>query len=165
MEVLGAIMALFRANAGLTQRELGNLVSVSEQTIAFIEQGRRALLPRPAVEIDRILKTGGALKVGVEKLPKREKFPVWAEEFMDFEREAIALCWYENVVIPGLLQTSDYARATLRSGVIPHLTEEEIEQRVTTRQDRQQIVHKPKPVSASFVIAEPSCWAGSVDPR
>ncbi|MEV0370682.1 helix-turn-helix transcriptional regulator [Streptomyces sp. NPDC050636] len=164
MEVLGAIMALFRVNAGLTQTELGRRASVSEQTIASIEQGRRALLPRMAEEFDRLLETGGALAVGVEKLPDRDKFPVWAEEFMQYEREAISLCWFENGVIPGLLQTGDYARATFRS-VIPDLTEEEVEQRVADRLERQQILHKSEPVHASFVISEAVLLSGLGGPE
>lgn len=153
MEVLGAIMALFRVNAGLTQAELGKRASVSEQTIASIEQGRRALLPHMADKLDELLSTGGALAVGVEKLPDREKFPVWAEEFMDHEREAIALCWYENCVLPGLLQTEAYARATFRS-FVPPLSEEQIEERVAARLERQSVLHRKTPVNASFVIAE-----------
>ncbi|MFH8573831.1 helix-turn-helix domain-containing protein [Streptomyces sp. NPDC017993] len=153
MELLGAQMALFRVNAGFTQRGLGERVGAAEESIASIEQGRRALLPHLASQLDQLLKTGGALAVGVERLPEREKYPVWAADFMMHEREAIALCWYENGVIPGLLQTEDYARATFRSDV-PHLSDEEVERRVEARLDRQQILHKPEPVTASFVISE-----------
>ncbi|TJZ56058.1 helix-turn-helix transcriptional regulator [Streptomyces piniterrae] len=152
-EVLGAIMALFRVNAGLTQGELGKRAGASEQTIGSIEQGRRPLLPHLAEKIDEVLRTGGALAVGVERLPKREKFPVWAEDFMNREQEAISLCWFENGVIPSLLQTEDYARATFRCS-IPPLNEDEIEQRVAARLERQQILHKQRPVNASFVISE-----------
>lgn len=54
---------------------------------------------------------------------------------------------------PGPLQTEGYARATFQSR-IPHLGEEDIERRVTGRLDRQQILHNPDPVAASFVIWE-----------
>lgn len=153
MEVIGAQLALFRINAGLTQRGLGERTTASEETIASIEQGRRALMPHLATEFDQLLNTGGALAAGVAKLPPKEKYPIWAEEFMAYERQAISLSWYENGVVPGLLQTEDYAGATFRSKV-PHLSEEKVEQSVTDRLDRQQILHKQKPVSASFVISE-----------
>ncbi|BDH09826.1 transcriptional regulator [Streptomyces hygroscopicus] len=153
MEVIGAQLALFRINAGLTQRSLGERTTASEETIASIEQGRRALMPHLATEFDQLLNTGGALAAGVAKLPPKEKYPIWAEEFIAYERQALSLGWYENGVIPGLLQTEDYAGATFRSK-IPHLSEEKIEQSITDRLNRQQILHKQIPVSASFVISE-----------
>ncbi|WP_244942991.1 helix-turn-helix domain-containing protein [Streptomyces inhibens] len=153
MEVIGAQLALFRINAGLTQRGLGERSTASEETIASIEQGRRALMPHLATEFDQLLNTGGALATGVAKLPPKEKYPIWAEDFMAYERQALSLGWYENGVIPGLLQTEDYARATFRSK-IPHLSEEKVEQSVTDRLERQQILHKTNPVTASFVISE-----------
>ncbi|MGX7762766.1 helix-turn-helix domain-containing protein [Streptomyces angustmyceticus] len=153
MEVIGAQLAMYRINAGLTQRELADRSTASEETIGSIEQGRRALMPHLATEFDQLLKTGGALATGVEKLPPKDKYPIWAEEFIGYEQEAISLSGYENGVVPGLLQTEGYAGATFRSK-IPHLSEEKIEQSVTDRLDRQQILHKQNPVSASFVISE-----------
>ncbi|WP_328732443.1 helix-turn-helix domain-containing protein [Streptomyces caniferus] len=153
MEVIGAQLALFRINAGLTQRSLSERTTASEETIASIEQGRRALMPHLASEFDQLLRTGGALAAGVRKLPPKEKYPIWAEEFIAYEQQAISLCGYENGVVPGLLQTEGYAGATFRSKV-PHLSEEKVEQSVTDRLNRQQILHKRKPVSASFVISE-----------
>lgn len=153
MEVIGAQLALFRINAGLTQRGLSERTSASEETIASVEQGRRVLMPHLATEFDQFLKTCGALAAGVAKLPPKDKYPIWAEEFIAYEQEAISLCGYENAVIPGLLQTEGYAFATFRSK-IPHLSEEKIEQSVTDRLERQQILHQQDPVTASFVISE-----------
>ncbi|QIK11531.1 helix-turn-helix domain-containing protein [Streptomyces sp. ID38640] len=153
MEVIGAQLAMFRINAGLTQRALGERTTASEETIASIEQGRRALMPHLASEFDQLLRTGGALATGVGKLPPKDKYPIWAEEFIGYEQLAIALSWYEYGVLPGLLQTEDYARATFRSK-IPLLDEETVERRVAGRLERQQILHRDKPVIASFVISE-----------
>ncbi|WP_406476722.1 Scr1 family TA system antitoxin-like transcriptional regulator [Streptomyces platensis] len=153
MEVIGAQLAMYRIKAGLTQRALGERASVAEETIASIEQGRRALLPHLARELDEILGTGGALATGVENLPPKEKYPIWAEEFIAYEKQAIALCGYEHGVLPGLLQTEGYARATFRSN-IPYLDEETVERRITARLERQQLLHKDVPVIASFVFSE-----------
>ncbi|AZS72104.1 transcriptional regulator [Streptomyces lydicus] len=153
MEVIGAQLAMFRINAGLTQRALGERTTASEETIASIEQGRRALMPHLAGEFDQLLRTGGALATGVGKLPPKDKYPIWAEEFIGYEQQALALSWYEYGVLPGLLQTEDYARATFRSK-IPLLDEETVERRVAGRLERQQILHKVKPVIASFVFSE-----------
>ncbi|MGX1854480.1 DUF5753 domain-containing protein [Streptomyces sp. NPDC055299] len=153
MEVIGAQLALFRINAGFTQRGLAQQTTASEDTIASFEQGRRALMPHLATEFDTILRTGGALAAGVAKLPPKEKYPIWAEEFMANEQEAVALSGYENQVLPGLLQTGPYARATFRSD-LPPLSEEEIELRVEARLERQEVLHRKEPVVASFIISE-----------
>ncbi|WP_234341177.1 helix-turn-helix domain-containing protein [Streptomyces sp. NRRL S-1813] len=153
MEVIGAQLALFRINAGLTQRSLGERTTASEETIASIEQGRRALMPHLATEFDQLLNTGGALAAGVAKLPPKEKYPIWAEEFIAYERVAVALSSYENQVLPGLLQTGKYARATFRND-LPALSKETIEQRVEARLERQEILHRAVPVIASFIISE-----------
>ncbi|MGP8301492.1 helix-turn-helix domain-containing protein [Streptomyces inhibens] len=153
MEVIGAQLAVFRINAGLTQRGLGERATASEETIASIEQGRRALMPHLATEFDQLLNTGGALAAGVAKLPAKEKYPIWAEDFMAYEREAVALSSYENQVLPGLLQTGPYARATFRSD-LPPLSEQKIELRVEARLERQEVLHRDEPVIASFIISE-----------
>ncbi|GFE10208.1 helix-turn-helix domain-containing protein [Streptomyces caniferus] len=153
MEVIGAQLALFRINAGLTQRSLSERTTASEETIASIEQGRRALMPHLASEFDQLLRTGGALAAGVRKLPPKEKYPIWAEDFMAHEREALALSTYETVVVPGLLQTEEYARATFRCTVLP-LGEEETEQRVAARTERQTVLRRKQPMCASFILFE-----------
>lgn len=153
MEVIGAQLALFRINAGLTQRSLGERTTASEETIASIEQGRRALMPHLATEFDQLLNTGGALAAGVAKLPPKEKYPIWAEGFMAHERKAISLCTYETVVVPGLLQTDEYAHATFRCTVLP-LGEEETERRVAARTERQAVLRREQPMCASFILFE-----------
>ncbi|MEU2512668.1 helix-turn-helix domain-containing protein [Streptomyces syringium] len=153
MRLIGAQLALFRTNAGFTQRKLADLLCVHEETVASIEQGRRPLLPDMAEQVDRILKTGGALAVGVEHVSARERYPVWAEEFMAHEKEAISHYSYENQVIPGLLQTEDYARATFRT-TTPSLSEEEIELCVAARIERQELLHRKVPVTFSFILSE-----------
>ncbi|MET9220801.1 helix-turn-helix transcriptional regulator [Streptomyces sp. NPDC003300] len=151
---VGALLALFRIAAGYTQAELATLIIVSESKLASIEQGRRPLVPTLAQELDRLLETKGALEVAVAHLPEVDVFPEWAAEYMDYEREAVTLCFYANQVLPGLLQTEEYARAVFRSRV-PVLGEDEIELQVAGRVDRQDILQRKDPPSASFIIWEP----------
>jgi hypothetical protein len=86
-------------------------------------------------------------------MPEVDLFPRWAEEYMDLEREALALSWYDNQVLPGLLQTEAYARAVFRNDV-PVLTEDQIGQRVAARVERQEILQRREPPTVSFVISE-----------
>ncbi|MEU8568639.1 helix-turn-helix transcriptional regulator [Streptomyces pathocidini] len=153
LRLVGSLLAQFRRAAGLTQRQLADRLCLNEETIASIEQGRRPLKFDLAKDLDRILDTKDALTVTLENLPEMDKFPLWAEEYIDHEREAITLSWYENQVLPGLLQTENYARAVI-SNDVPLLSEEEIELRVAFRMERQDILHRKCPPSASFILSE-----------
>jgi transcriptional regulator with XRE-family HTH domain len=153
MRLVGALVALFRVAAGLTQRELGVRVRLQEETIASIEQGRRPLKPDTARLMDRVLDTKKVLETAVANMPEIDMIPAWAEQYMDIEAEAIALSWFENQVLPGLLQTENYARAVFRTDV-PALSETEIERRVAARLERQEILHREVPPTGSFVISE-----------
>ncbi len=153
VRLIGAQVAQFRRVAGLTQRELGERLCVHEETIASIEQGRRSLKADLADDLDQALDTKGALAVAVAHMPEIDKFPVWAAEFMDLEREAVTLSWYEIQVMPGLLQTQGYAGAVFSSRV-PALGGDEIERQAVARIGRQDILHRPIPPSASFILSE-----------
>ncbi|MEE4490071.1 helix-turn-helix domain-containing protein [Streptomyces sp. BE230] len=153
MKLVGALVARFRIAAEMTQRQLAEQTCTQPETIASIEQGRRALQLPLARRMDTLLETKGALETAVENMPEVDLIPAWAEEYLDLEREALALSWFENQVLPGLLQTESYARAVFRTDV-PALTEEEIGQRVATRLDRREILLRKQPPTASFVISE-----------
>jgi transcriptional regulator with XRE-family HTH domain len=164
MKMLGKQLGAARRVAGYTQSALGDRVKLDEETIASIEQGRRSLKPDLAALLDDILQTKGMLSVGVANLPEIDQFPMWAELYMQHEREAIALSLYANQVLPGLLQTRAYAEAVLRERV-PAYDEEEIEPRTTARMDRQEILHRKSPPTLSFVIWEPVLHLGIGGPE
>ncbi|MFF7053451.1 Scr1 family TA system antitoxin-like transcriptional regulator [Streptomyces griseorubiginosus] len=153
VKMVGSLVGTFRRAAGLTQRALADEVAVDEETIASVEQGRRTLKPDLAAQLDELLDTKGALSVALENMPEIDLFPRWAEEYIDLEREALALSWYDNQVLPGLLQTPAYARAVFLNDV-PALTEDEIEQRVAARMERQEVLRRAEPPTVSFVVSE-----------
>ncbi|KOU52652.1 helix-turn-helix domain-containing protein [Streptomyces sp. WM6378] len=153
MRMVGALVATFRVAAGLTQRQLGERVLLHEEMIASIEQGRRPLKLDLAALLDQLLDTKGALTTAVENMPEIDLIPAWAEEYMDLEREAIALSWFENQVLPGLLQTENYARAVFLSKV-PAMSEDEINAQVAARLERQEILHRKEPPTISFIVAQ-----------
>lgn len=154
MKMLGKQLSTARRVAGYTQTALAELVQVNDETLASIEQGRRTLKPDLAARLDDALQTKGMLSAGVANLPEIDQFPMWAELYMEHEREAIALSLYANQVLPGLLQTRAYAEAVLRERV-PAYGEEEIATKTTGRMERQQILQRETPPTLSFVIWEP----------
>jgi transcriptional regulator with XRE-family HTH domain len=155
MKMLGAMVGRARRAAELTQRELAERLMVDEETIASIEQGRRPLKPDVAELLDQVLGTKGMLSTGVANLPEIDQFPMWAELYVQHEREAIALSWYDALVVPGLLQTEPYARALL-SGRVPAYDTDELDTKVAARVGRREILHRRVPPTLSFVVWEPA---------
>lgn len=155
MKMLGAQLSAGRRAAGFTQRSLAEIANVDEETIASIEQGRRRLTPDLAAHLDQVLDLKGLLEAGVDNLPEIDQFPMWAELYIQHEQEAIALSWYDALVVPGLLQTEAHVRALL-GGRIPPYDPDELETKIEARLRRQEILHRKVPPTLSFVVWEPA---------
>ncbi|MFF3315318.1 Scr1 family TA system antitoxin-like transcriptional regulator [Streptomyces sp. NPDC003035] len=153
-EVVGALVGLYRKHAGMTQPQLASLVCVGLETLGSIEQGRRPLRLKLAAELDELLDTKGALTAAVGKVPDRERYPEFVQDFVEEEAKALSLYSYQNQVVPGLLQTPEYARAVFDC-LFPPITHQEAEERLLARIDRQRIFEqKPWPPMMSFLLNE-----------
>ncbi|MCY0936745.1 helix-turn-helix domain-containing protein [Streptomyces sp. H34-S4] len=153
MKMVGTQVAAARTAKNLTQKQLGELVRLDAETIASIEQGRRALMPNVAELMDRHLGLPGLLTVAAHGMPERDPTPAWSDEYMELESRAVAFSWYEVVVLPGLLQTEDYMRALFR-GRVPAFVQEEIDTLTSRRLARAELLHRKRPPSLSCVVSE-----------
>jgi len=79
--------------------------------------------------------------------------PEWFRTFVGLEEAASLIRGYEPHWVPGLLQTKDYARASVRTG-FPEAPAAEVERRVTLRLARQKILDRPDPPRLWVVIDE-----------
>lgn len=79
--------------------------------------------------------------------------PDWFRTFVGLEEAATLIRGYEPHWVPGLLQTADYARASVRTG-FPEAPDNEVERRVTLRLARQQILTRPDPPRLWVVVDE-----------
>lgn len=78
------------------------------------------------------------------------------QAYINLELDAERLVGVENTLVPGLLQTSDYARALMR-GVHPPLHDEEVERRAEVRARRQESLAR-KGTEIWMVIGEAVLW-------
>jgi transcriptional regulator with XRE-family HTH domain len=85
--------------------------------------------------------------------PYRSELPEVYSDLIGFEDEARAISNYQSLFIPGLLQTEDYARAQLH-GTLPHARNEEIENRVTARMERQALLTRANPPKLWTIMDE-----------
>ncbi|EFE68144.1 helix-turn-helix domain-containing protein [Streptomyces viridosporus] len=134
--LFGARVRRLRTAAGLTQAELGARTHVVSTRITQIERASGA---KPTLELARALDAAlGADDLLVELWPYvyREAFPDWSRRFMEYSERAVAVREYAAHVIPGLLQTEEYARAVLKVGRTLG-SKEQLEERVAVRMGRQ----------------------------
>lgn len=139
-----------RRERGLTANEVARKVGLSTSKISRMETGRRALqeddvaallgfyaAPRPLrqalLRMLREARTSGWWARGDLHLHADLKF--WIE----LEDESVGMRNYEQLLVPGLLQTEAYARAVLVGSGVP-LSEEEIAERVKARLGRQHLL-------------------------
>ncbi|MET9647207.1 helix-turn-helix transcriptional regulator [Streptomyces syringium] len=148
----GNQIKLWRTQAGISREELGKEAGYEYESVKSMEQGRRKPQLRLLEVADQMCGARGLLLAAQDYL-KPEKFPVRTQEFMTAEAEAIALHSYEAVLIPGLLQTEEYAR-TLMSNRCPPLDDETVEERVSGRMERQEKLAGKPTVPFNFVIYE-----------
>ena len=152
LHVFGRQLKRFRVRAGMERAQLGARTGYSASSIASFEQGRRIPPTRFILKADEVLGADGVLAEFVEEV-ERAQYPTFFQDAAELEKKAVERHVYDTLVVNGLLQTEDYARAvfTMRR---PLLDEETIEQRVASRLTRQGIFVRKPPPTISFVMEE-----------
>lgn len=85
--------------------------------------------------------------------PYHSDLPEEYTAYISFEAEAQGVRNYESLFIPGLLQTEDYARGVIR-GVLPMASEQEVDDRVQARIERQAVLTKESPLKLWAILDE-----------
>ena len=83
----------------------------------------------------------------------RDYTDIFENEFPGFENDAERIQVCMPLVVPGLLQTQDYARAVIQQGS-PGLDADEVERRVQLRVGRQQLLSRPNPPRFWAIVDE-----------
>lgn len=148
----GDQLKLWRARAGVSREALAEEANYDAEYVKSMEQGRRRPTLRMLQVADQVCRAHGLLGSAHEYL-KPEKCHKRSTEFMGLEADAIALYWYETLLIPGLLQTEEYARE-LMSKPFPPVDDETVEARVEFRLQRQERLKDEPSALFSFVMYE-----------
>jgi transcriptional regulator with XRE-family HTH domain len=134
--LFGSRVRRLRTAAGLTQAELGQKTHVVSTRITQIERASGA---KPTLELARALDAvlgADSLLVDLWPYVYREAFPDWSRRFMELAERATAVREYASHVVPGLLQTEEYARAVLRVGLTLS-SDAQLDERLAARMGRQ----------------------------
>ncbi|MEV4626823.1 helix-turn-helix transcriptional regulator [Micromonospora sp. NPDC049523] len=137
-----------RTASGQTQESFGKAAGFSASHVSSVENGTRALTMDFVRGADRALNTGGLY----ERLVVKFGAPSWFQPWLEAEQSADQLRTFQPNLIPGLLQTEDYAHAVVRLDT--GLSEAEVEQAVATRMERQAILDRDDPPHLVAVLDE-----------
>jgi transcriptional regulator with XRE-family HTH domain len=140
-----------REHAGLSRDELADKLNYSSSLVGMIESTRRVPQADFAARCDAAFRTSGTfarLQQRLRNLPFAAAF----RPFAAYEESATSLRNFECALVPGLLQTPDYARAVLATR--PNTTADEVDDLVSARLARHAILDRDDPPLLWAVIDE-----------
>ena len=153
-KLFGDLLRAFREEAGLSQTDLAKAAYCSQSLISGLETGTKGTRIETIQAIDSAVGARGKL---VAIWPVTASDQQTLESLAALEAEAIRLHDWDNRVIPGLLQTQEYARAVAHNG-LPYATEAGREEVVSKRMERQVILQREKPPLSWFIIDEAALY-------
>src|SRR5215472_6562747 len=151
LALFAAELQAARTRAGMSRNELAARINYSPSLVGMVESMRRVPRLDFAQRCDDALGTTGTFARLHEHL-RTAPFPSWFRPFAQHEAEATSLRTFQVVLVPGLLQTGDYARALLSTKV--GATEDDVDQLVTARLERQAILDRDNPPLLWVVVDE-----------
>lgn len=161
---LGIALRTAREAAGLTLEQAADEISSTRSTLSRYENAKTPASPATVRGLLTLYGWDPKEVVELVQLAKDARKPGWwtsysfllderTINFIALEAEASAIANFEPSVVPGLLQTADYIRAIMLGG--PHtLRDEEVEQRVQLRLDRQERLTGAGPPIFDAIIDE-----------
>jgi transcriptional regulator with XRE-family HTH domain len=165
---LGAELRALRTSAGLTSGEAARLVGWHQSKVSRIETGTSGVKP---IDVRLLLDAYGVADSQLRDLlmmlagsddsggrhhwwhAYRGVLPPTYRDFISLESQAGAMRTLETTVVPGLLQTPEYARA-VTSAAVEGLAEERLDTLVEVRLARQDVLRADPPLKLSAVLDE-----------
>ncbi|MFG2111220.1 helix-turn-helix domain-containing protein [Streptomyces sp. NPDC048718] len=134
-----------REEAGLTLERLVDGSFYGITILSEIEHGNRSMPIELARHVDRRLGTDGFFERRCDEAreARLKGHAPYFEEVLEAEKRALVIEEWCNVLIPGLLQTTAYARAVIHS-THPLDTPEEVQTKIEARLKRAKLFENPK---------------------
>ncbi|MBT2393599.1 helix-turn-helix domain-containing protein [Streptomyces sp. ISL-1] len=160
---LGQELRRLRELKGMTAEEVAERLLVSQSKISRLENGRRSISQRDVRDLCGVYEVEDHRIVdSLMQMAKDSRQQGWWHAFGDIpysvyiglETDAASLRVYEPQVVPGLLQTRQYAEALI-AGALPESGTTDVEKRVSVRVRRQERVNDTEhPLRLWVVIDE-----------
>lgn len=161
-QALGVALRRVRTQAGLTTRELADRIGRNHGEISRWETGDRAPKPEHVAQILATLGIVGQPYDEVMSLAYDMTAPVWATStlpaplrrmalYIEMEQGAAEIVTVSPLLVPGLLQTHDYAEAIMFGG---GLSVDEAMARVALRMGRREAMVRANPIQFTAYVGE-----------
>jgi len=161
---LAAELRQLRDGARLSREDVCRATLINEATLYRIETAQTRPQRRTLTALLNIYQVAASDREELLELARRADEQSWLQSFpadlpgpyltyIGFEGQAESIANYEGLIIPGLLQTEDYARAALQAG-LPAATAEEIDRLVQVRMARQAVLTRTPPVQLWAIVDE-----------
>ncbi|NGO68217.1 helix-turn-helix domain-containing protein [Streptomyces boncukensis] len=163
---LGSELRILRDRAGLTTEEVGAHLNCHNSKVSRIELAKRMCTRKDFAGLMELYEVDGEKRAELEELMTRamQRIPPWWDayadvisanyaEFLAYEAEATCCCEYQPLLIPGPLQTAEYAHAV--TGVsFTALGPDQVESLVEVRMRRQERLRDDVPMLFEAVVTE-----------
>lgn len=154
---LGAELRRLREESGLTIERVAKSLECSDSKISRIENGQVGASPRDVRDMLGLYEVDAQQRDALIEIAREARQKGWWHAYRDvpvvpasigLEEGATALRMYAALLVPGLLQTRDYAIAVLRA-LQPSLAAEQFERWVDLRLRRQSLLDR---------VGAPTLW-------
>ena len=152
LDYYGFELRRHREAAGLTQRQLGDIVNYTGSLVGQVETARKLPTQEFSDRVDAALGTGGLLSRLLD-LVLRSQLPAWFQQVAELQARAVDIYSFEAQMIHGLLQTEEYARAVLGT-----LDQSNLDDRTAVRVARQRIFEKENPPVFWVILSEAALY-------
>ncbi|GAA4529948.1 helix-turn-helix domain-containing protein [Amycolatopsis samaneae] len=166
LKFLSIYMREARKEAGVDMKDAAKLLGRDTTRVTKMEKGREGLTPGDAkMLLDHYDVHSDEQKAAIVELARtrsqrgrwsghRAAVPLQQRAYYDFEWDANRIQHYGAEMVPGLLQTEAYMRAMLARAI--RVESDEVDDVITTRLERQEVLFRQRPATANFVLSE-SC--------
>ncbi|MEU0238871.1 helix-turn-helix transcriptional regulator [Nocardiopsis sp. NPDC006198] len=152
-EKFGAEVRRLREQAGLSQTRLAQLIPASQASISDLERGKTPGKRRMVQRIDDVLNSDGRVVAEWEARHKVYEPPSWYRKLPILEQRATQIQQYQPLLIPGLLQTRDYMRASISASNRAD-SMADVDAKINERTERQTILDRDDAPFLSVVLDE-----------
>jgi transcriptional regulator with XRE-family HTH domain len=133
---------------GLKQGQLGEIIFCTGSLVGQIETTKKIPTRDFSERVDAALGTDGVFSRLIG-LVLRSQLPNWFQPYAEMEAKATYISTYQAQLVYGLLQTEEYARAVLTTGMPGDL-----DGLVAARMERQRILERERPPLAWAILDE-----------
>jgi transcriptional regulator with XRE-family HTH domain len=137
-----------------TQEQAGSELGFSAAAVSAMETCAQPASDEMLVALERVLGEGMGIFEQAREYVRLDKYPVQFQDFAQLEQKVVALFTYATLVVHGLFQTEDYARALIGSGY-PPLSEQRVEELVEVRMARKALLDR-EPIALIELVLEAS---------